>query len=150
MSAVDKLPQICLSTRNAFFPAGIDGTVEGVKSCLSSRCLHKSLPSPFSLNESSCVQQNDLEPFILSQTHLAWQWPPGMATQTNDFWQRNSTSAFCGLTAQLGAGAGISSTYGTPDRNKGKSVFTLAWPAPLQILVPFPCLCWFSQRIISL
>lgn len=44
-----------------FFPAGIDGAVEGVRSCLSSGCLRESFLSPSSLNESSCVQQNDLD-----------------------------------------------------------------------------------------
>lgn len=118
---------------HSFFPAGIDGTVEDVKSCLSSSCLHKSFISPSSLNESSCVQQNDLGQLILSQTHLAWQCPPGTATQTNDFWQRNYTSAFCGPPAKLAVGGGISSTYGSPKRDKGESVFTLSRPALLRV-----------------
>lgn len=137
------MPQICLSTRSAsgsihsfFSPARIDGTVEGVKSCPSPRCWHKSFLSPSSLNESSCIQQNDLEQLILSQTHLAWQCPPGMATQTNDFRQRYYTSAFLGPTAKLAVGEGgrgISSTYGTLERNKGKSLFTLPQPAILRV-----------------
>lgn len=56
-----------------------------------------------------------------------------MATQTNGFRQKNSTSAFCGPRAQLAVGGGISSTY----RLQG----TLPWPAPLgvyRVLSDFP------------
>lgn len=85
---------------------------------------------PFSLNEASCIQWNDLGPLILSQTHSAWQCAPGMATQTNYFRPRNYTNAFCGPRAELGVGGGISSTCGTPKGNEGKLVFPLHQPAP--------------------
>lgn len=61
-----------------FIQQVIDGAIEDVKGCLTSRCLHKSLPFPFSLNEASCVQWNDLGQLILSQTHsnVCQAWPP--------------------------------------------------------------------------
>lgn len=116
-----------------FIQQVIDGAVEDVKSCLTSRCLHKSLPFPFSLNEASCVQRNDLGQLILSQTHSAQQCLPGMATQTNYFRQRNYTNAFCGPRVELAVGGGTSSTYGTPKRNEGKFIFALPQPAPLRV-----------------
>lgn len=66
-------------------------------------------PSSFLPKQGTLCSWNDMGQLILSQTHLALQCPPGMATQTNYFQQRINTGECWGPRAEMEVEGGISS-----------------------------------------